>query len=242
MNNHLEADSLSQAIYSPMYRFNGELAAVTVTTPFQHASANVLLPQEMHNAQLTLAQRERLLLAQLQDIEKHRAFFTQHRVEAGIAIDAVVADALLTHPPLRETLERLPFVALLIREDFPHLAQGLRDPLLRQLSEAFMLCLENAGAGKAPPTAIYDGMFHRVRLDKRFVQQMMKRGAFRPFMQTLRDNFAPFCDELVIQGIDNVTMLEKVRHLGYHAVSGDLFANATPDTLSALTRCPDVFS
>lgn len=60
------------------------------------------------------------------------------------------------------------FIAFEVSESFPNLSAGKNNPSVRRLSEMFTLWLDDFGSGKATLTALYDGLFDYVKIDKRF--------------------------------------------------------------------------
>ncbi|PKH26513.1 hypothetical protein CIG19_01570 [Enterobacterales bacterium CwR94] len=242
MKIQLEADYKSHTRYVPIYRLNGQLIAVSMSTYFIHATANVVAPQEIVRPQLSLEQRAGLLMSQLTQLESLQHFFIQHRVQVGINIDADTADIILSNDIIWKKMCALSFIELEIREDYPNLQLGRAHPQLGKLSEIFTLSLGNFGAGKTSPTSIYEGLYSRIKLDPVFVQRLRQRPALLPFMRAIIENIAPYCHEMVIPAIDEPVHLEQIRHLAIDGICGDLFPSASSETLSELIPPPRILT
>jgi len=185
------------------------------------------------------AQQLRLLQSQLALLEKYRDFFELHQITALVRIDDSMAMRLLESEFLLRKFKQLPFIILDINETFPQLASGKEQPLLAALQREFRLSLSQFGAGKAPATAVYDNLFSVLKLDKAFIQGLAKRASFTPFIQTVIDNFSDYADQMIICGVDNNQMLEKVSAIQGAHLQGSLFPVVKAERLSDLIY-PDV--
>ncbi len=87
-------------------------------------------------------------------------------------------------------------------------------------------------------TIIY---FSVLKLDKTFIQGLAKRASFTPFIQTVIDNFSDYADQLIICGVDDNLMLEKVSTLSGAQLQGNLFPVVKAERLGDLIY-PDVTS
>lgn len=106
------------------------------------------------------------------------------------------------------------------------------------LSERFDLCLANYGAGKAPSKAVYDNLFSRIKLDKGFIQHNINRISFQPFISTLLEHIKPHCQQVIVQGVDDITGLEKVSRYQFDGIQSALFSPVTGESLSSLIVPP----
>ncbi len=239
MKVHLSADYQSETWFYPVYTLAGQLTAVELVTQFVHDSAPITLPQDLLLPQLDDAQQLRLMQSQLSLLEKYRDFFELHQITALVRIDDSMALTLLESEFLLRKFKQLPFIILDISETFPQLARGKAQPLLAALQQEFRLSLSQFGAGKAPATAVYDNLFSVLKLDKAFIQSLAKRASFTPFIQTVIDNFADYADQLIICGVDDNLMLEKVSTLNGAQLQGSLFPVVKAERLGDLIY-PDV--
>lgn len=239
MKVHLSADYQSETWFYPVYSLAGQLTSVELVTQFVHDSAPITLPQDLLLPQLDDAQQLRLLQSQLSLLEKYRDFFELHQITALVRIDDSMAMMLLESEFLLRKFKQLSFIILDVSETFPQLAKGKAQPLLASLQHEFRLSLSQFGAGKAPATAVYDNLFSVLKLDKVFIQGLAKRASFTPFMQTMIDTFSDFADQIIICGVDDSQLLEKVSLLNGAQLQGSLFPVVKAERLTDLIY-PDV--
>ena len=238
MKIHLSADYQSEIWFYPAYTMNGQLTAVELVSQFVHESAPITLPQDLLLPQLSDAQQLRLLQSQISLLEQNYAFFDQHNVKASMRIDHNMSVTLLESEFLTRKVKQLPFLLLDISETFPQLSQGINNPLLASLKHEFKLSLSQFGAGKSPSNAIYDNLFTCIKLDKQFVHSLAKRASFQPFIQSIVDNFHSHCEQMIICGIDDDLMLNKIAFLPGLHIQGALFPVVKSDALDSLI-CAD---
>ncbi len=238
MKIHLEADYKIHTAFSPVYRPGGQLTAVHMLTHFTHAQANVVIPQEILIPQLNEHQRVLLLQDQINMIEKHYEFFNTHSVDVAINIDELLAKTILESDFLIKRMAQMKCIELEISESFPEIAAGNRHPLLYGLSQHFHLSLNNYGAGKATSKAVFDNLFHRIKLDKTFVQHNIKRLSFAPFIKAILEHIKPHCHAVVVQGVDDLTGLQIVRDFAFDGIQSALFPCVSEESLSLLTDPP----
>lgn len=239
MKVHLSADYQSETWFYPAYTLAGQLTAVELVTQFVHDSAPITLPQDLLLPQLDDAQQLRLLQSQLLLLEKYRDFFESRQIIALIRIDESMAATLLASEFLLRKFRQLSFIVLDVSESFPQLSLGKSHPLLGALQHEFRLSLSQFGAGKAPATAVYDNVFSVLKLDKAFIQELAKRASFTPFIQAVIDNFSAHAQQIIICGIDNNVLLEKVSTLTGAQMQGSLFSVVQAERLNDLIY-PDV--
>lgn len=234
MKVHLSADYQSETWFYPVYSLAGQLTAVELVTQFVHDSAPITLPQDLLLPQLDDAQQLRLLQSQLSLLEKYRDFFEINQITALVRIDDSMANTLLASEFLLRKFRQIPFIVLDISETFPQLSLGKSHPLLAALQREFRLSLSQFGAGKAPATAVYDNLFSVLKLDKAFIQNLAKRASFTPFIQTVINNFSDFADQIIICGIDDNQMMEKMTTLSGAQLQGSLFPVVKAERLNDL--------
>jgi EAL domain-containing protein (putative c-di-GMP-specific phosphodiesterase class I) len=240
MKIHLEADYKSYTAFYPVYRLDGHLIAVELLTHFSHTTANVAMPQEMLLPQMDKEQRILLLQSQIKSIEKHHDFFRQQGVRVTLKIDEVISKAILESEFLARKLEALEWLELEINESFPDFKLGKDHPELVALSERFSLSLENYGSGKAPSKAVYDDLFYRIKLDKGFIKHNINKLSFKPFMGTVLDHIKPHCQQVIVQGVDDLSGLEKISHYQFDGIQSALFSPVGEEALSSLIEPPEM--
>lgn len=234
MKIHLSADYQSEIWFYPVCDVDGQLTAVELVTQFVHESAPITLPQELLLPQLDESQQLRLLQSQIRLLEQYRGLFEAHSVSALIRIDENLARTLLASELVMRKLKQLPFILLNITEAFPQLRLGKNNALLASLQAEFNLALSHFGAGKSPSNAVYDNLFSCICLDKDFIHSLAKRASFVPFIQSIIDNFRAHCDQLIICGVDDEVLLDKVSQLSGAVFQGALFPVVKSDALRSL--------
>ncbi|WP_147197279.1 EAL domain-containing protein [Pantoea sp. MBD-2R] len=242
MKIHLEADYKSYTAFNPVYSFDGHLLSVELLTHFSHSTANVAIPQELLLPQLSCEQRMTLLQSQINSIQKHHAFFSEQGVKVTLKIDEISTKAILESDFLKYKLDGLSWLELEINESFPDLKLGKDHPGLMALSERFDLSLANYGSGKAPSKAVYDDLFFRIKLDKGFIQHHINRLTFRPLISTVLDHIKPHCQQIIVQGIDDISGLEKISDYAFDGIQSALFSPVTEEALPSLIHPPKVLT
>lgn len=238
MKIHLAADYRSNAAFYPVYTLTGRLTAVELISWFSDENANVAIPAEMLIPQLTFEQRISLLQSQITLVEKYREFFSYHDLYVAINIDEIIAQAILESEFLLHKLGLLDCLELEINESFTDLSAGKDNPLLAALNDHFSLSLDNFGAGKATAKAVYDDLFNRIKLDKGFIQHNIKRRSFAPFINAILDNITPHCQQVIVQGIDDIQALATIRQYPFAGIQSALFPAADELSLAALLKTP----
>ncbi|MFS2223670.1 EAL domain-containing protein [Pantoea sp. B65] len=242
MKIHLAADYDISAAFYPIYTLTGQLTAVELLSWFSHETANVAIPVEMMMAQLTFEQRISLLQSQISLVEKHYDFFSHHGLHVAINIDEMIAQAILDSEFLLHKMGLLDCLELEINETFVDLSAGIDNPLLAALHDRFYLSLHNFGAGKATPKAVYDNLFYRVKLDKAFIQHNIRRLSFPPFINAVLNNITPHCQQIIVQGVDDKQMLDKISQFPFDGIQSALFPPVDELSLAALIHPPKELS
>lgn len=238
MKVHLEADYKSYTAFNPVYSLDGHLLSVELLTHFSHSTANVAIPQELMLPQLCDEQRITLLQTQINSIEKHHAFFSEQGVRVTLKIDDITAQAILASDFLKFRLDGLPWLELEIDESFPNLKLGKDNPGLMALSERFELSLADYGSGKAPSKAVYDDLFSRIKLDKGFIKDHINRRTFTPIITTVLSHIKPHCQQIIVQGVDDLHGLEKVCCCSFDGIQSSLFSPVPEEALGSLILPP----
>ncbi|MCX8956135.1 EAL domain-containing protein [Erwinia psidii] len=238
MKIHLEADYTICTTFQPIYSLSGQLISVGLMSHFSHSSANVAIPLDLLMPQLSQAQRITLLQNQLNIIEKHHDFFRLHGVKVTLKTDEVLAMAITENEFMARKMDALELIELEINEDFPGLKLGKNNPSLLSLSERFALSLENYGSGKVSSTAVYDNLFTSIKLDKGFMQHNMKRPSFKPFINALLEHIRPHCQNVIVQGIEDLAALEIIRHFDFDGIQSSLFSPVSEEVLCSLIDAP----
>ncbi|WP_222890279.1 EAL domain-containing protein [Enterobacter sp. C2] len=226
----------SELLFNPARNAEGELQGLEIAVNFVGVNREAQAPAELILPQLTPQQSEMLFIEQLQLLSVCQHFFIQHQIAAWINITPAVAEKLLTDDDLAASVNRYPFIELMVNENYLNLSSESENSLLSQLSSRFTLVLANFGAGAASTRAVFKGLFARVRLDKHFVSQRLKSPSFQPFMQAIITQVEPYCRSIMIAGIDSEQMLKKVRAFAFSAMQGSLWPPVLPEQITDLVK------
>jgi len=226
----------SELLFNPARNAEGELQGLEIAVNFVGVNREAQAPAELILPQLTPQQSEMLFIEQLQLLSVCQHFFIQHQIAAWINITPAVAEKLLTDDDLAASVNRYPFIELMVNENYLNLNSESENSLLSQLSSRFTLVLANFGAGAASTRAVFKGLFARVRLDKHFVSQRLKSPSFQPFMQAIITQVDPYCRSIMIAGIDSEQMLKKVRAFAFSAMQGSLWPPVLPEQITDLVK------
>lgn len=234
MKKKIADDYQISAVFYPIYSLRGQLMAVELISWLTQQSGNLSIPLELMIKNFSPEQRVSLLLNQIGLAEKHHDFFRQHNLHIAINIDENLAEMILESEFLLRKLKMLDCLELEVNEDFANLSAGKDNPLLLALSQQFLLSLHNFGAGKASPKAIYDNLFYRIKLDKGFIQKNINRLSFPPFFSTILRSISPYCQHIIVQGIDSRKMLESISQYPFTGIQCVLFPAVEESALASL--------
>lgn len=226
----------SELLFNPARNAEGELQGVEIAVNFVGVNREAQAPAELILPHLTPQQSEMLFIEQLQLLSVCQHFFIQHQIAAWINITPAVVERLLRDDDLAASVNRYPFIELMVNENYLNLNSESENSLLSQLSSRFPLVLANFGAGAASTRAVFEGLFARVRLDKHFVSQRLKSPSFQPFMQAIITQVEPYCRSIMIAGIDSEQMLKKVRPFAFSAMQGSLWPPVLPEQITDLVK------
>lgn len=236
------ADYFIHTAFNPVYALKGRLLAVDLLSSFTHTSQNVVVPQDILLSQFNGEQRLQTLQKQIGVVEHYHDFFLQNNVAVILNVDEEMVETILSSELLLRKLRSFPALELAINENFPEFKAGKDHPLLSQLSDNFKLTLNNFGSGKAPAKAVYDNLFNRIRLDKYFLQQTLKRASYHAMLQAIVHQVGDHCDQFVVSGIDDHAMLEQITPFAFAGMQGALFPPVPESALATLMEPPSSFS
>ncbi|BBM25214.1 hypothetical protein OIPHN069_17290 [Enterobacter hormaechei subsp. hoffmannii] len=100
----------------------------------------------------------------------------------------------------------------------------------------FPLVLANFGAGAASLKPVYDGLFKRVILDKNFIHQRVSALSFEPFMRAILWQIAPHCQSVMVSGIDDHGILQRVLPFNFGAMQGTLWPAVPAERVTTLVQ------
>ena len=177
-----------------------------------------------------------LFKEKLQLLDTCKLFFIQHQLIAWINITPAIIEFLLTNENAVSILERYPFLEFTVNENYPGLNNGKDDPDLARMAIQFPLVLANFGAGAASLKPVYDGLFKRVILDKNFIQQRVSALSFEPFMRAILWQIAPHCQSVMVSGIDDHGILQRVLPFNFGAMQGSLWPAVPAERVTTLVQ------
>jgi EAL domain-containing protein (putative c-di-GMP-specific phosphodiesterase class I) len=157
-------------------------------------------------------------------------------------VEEPLVDLILSDDQLCERIRQWSFIAFEISEGFPNLSAGKNNAKIRQLSEMFSLWLDDFGSGQATLTALYDGLFDYVKIDKRFYWQLFNHQGYDVVFDSLLKNINLLCKGVIVEGIEKEEYFNKLRHAGVFGLQGFLWPSVGVDNLAVLRVTPDEFN
>jgi EAL domain-containing protein (putative c-di-GMP-specific phosphodiesterase class I) len=228
----LDALYRSDFYFHPVYLPQGEVLGVELIVNFVGVDAPVRILKEIVTPVITAEQQLILFAEKIELIENYQEFFKAQSIVAWLNISVVIVDEILASAELSSRLARLPFIEFTLNEDFPELNLGKENTGLVTLSNNYSLALANFGAGIATTKSVFDGLFNRIFLDKLFIHKQIKQRSFEPFMRAMLAQLSPFCQTLIIPGIDDETARQKVCSLTHYAMQGNVWPAIAPQELT----------
>ncbi|QHM70874.1 EAL domain-containing protein [Mixta intestinalis] len=202
----------------------------------------VSVPQDILLTQFNDEQRLQTLQKQIAVIERYHDFFLKNSIAVVLSLDRYLARIILSSDVLLRKLRSLSALELALSESFPDFKAGRDNPVLSALSDNFKLTLSNFGSGKAPAKAVYDNLFTRIKLDRYFLQQALKRASFPSMLKALIQQLSDHCQQFIVQGVDSADTLEKISSFAFSGLQGALFPPVPETQLTTLTEPPGGFS
>lgn len=224
----------SHFYFLPMRTPEGSLFGVELITTFVGVDAPARIPTELVLRHITAEQELTLFCEKLTLLENYQASFISRHLLAWVNINENIVDVILASQELITRIRLLPFIQLTINENFPDINLGSGNLRLRGISHLFPLVLADFGTGIATTKSIFDGLFSSIMLEKGFIHNLIHMNSFTPFMLAIRDQISPFCHALLIAGIDDAALLERVRTLGFNAMQGNLWPAVQAECLPEL--------
>lgn len=232
----LDNDYQSELLLQPARNSAGELKGLEIMVNFTGVGTNVHIPTELVIARLTPAEELSLFHEKLQLLDTCKLFFIQHQLIAWINITPAIVEFLLTSENTVSLLERYPFLEFTVNENYPGLNNGKDDLVLARMAIRFPLVLANFGAGAASLKAVYDGLFKRVILDKGFIQQRAPELSFEPFMRAILWQITPHCQSVIVSGVDDHNLLQRILSFNVGAMQGTLWPAVSAEQVTTLVQ------
>jgi len=242
MKIQFEADFISSYVFQPVYSMDGRLLAVEILCRFNSLDGDLAMPADIGITLLTPDQRIELFNEQLRLAEQYASWFIEHDVLLTLNIEETLVDAILADELLCQRLRQWSFIAFEISEAFPNLSAGQNNTKVSRLSEMFTLWLDNFGSGQATLTALYDGLFDYVKIDKHFYWQLFTHQGYDVVIDSLLKNINLLCKGVIVCGIEKKEYFNKLRHAGVLGLQGFLWPSVGVDNLAALRGTPEEFN
>ncbi|HEJ8087855.1 EAL domain-containing protein [Serratia liquefaciens] len=242
MKIQFEADFISSYVFQPVYSMEGRLLAVEILNRFNSLDGDLAMPADIGINLLTAEQKIELFNEQLKLAAQNAAWFVENDVLLTLNIEETLVDLILADGQLCDRIRQWPFIAFEISEGFPNLSAGKNNPKILRLSELFSLWLDDFGSGQATLTALYDGLFDYVKIDKRFYWQLFTHQGYDVVIDSLLKNINLLCKGVIVGGIEKREYFNKLRHAGVFGLQGFLWPSVGVDNLAALRVTPDEFN
>ena len=226
----------SELLLQPARNSAGELKGLELVVNFAGVDTEVRIPTELVIPRLSPAEELVLFQEKLQLLDTCKLFFIQHQLIAWINITPVIVEFLLTNGNAVSLLERYPFLEFTVNENYPGLNNGKGDENLARTAIHLPLVLTNFVAGAASLKAVYDGLFKRVILDKGFIQQRAAALSFEPFMRAILWQITPHCQSVMVSGIDDHSLLQRVLTFNFGAMQGNLWPAVPAEQVTTLVQ------
>lgn len=226
----------SQLFFLATRNSGGQLVGLKVVSQFSGVNNHVRIPTSLVLPRLTAQEEIALFQEKLALLTTCQLFFLQHGLKAWITIPPGVVDALLTQDELAASAARFSFLELAVSEGFPGLNQIDENHPLARLCQRFPLVFSDFGSGDASTKAVFAGLFSRVVLDRNFVQRQAKSASFEPFMRAIVSQIQPYCQAIMISGVDDDNLRQRLEAYGFSGMLGNLWPAVPESSLITLVQ------
>ncbi|WP_286781059.1 EAL domain-containing protein [Leclercia sp. UBA1284] len=226
----------SELLIVPARNDSGALIGIEIIVNFVGVATNVRMPTELVMPYLTARQEIELFQEKLLLLDSCKLFFIQHQLTAWINITPTVVTWLISEGNGIAICERYPSLEFTVNENYPELNKGKENTSLMNFALRFPLVLANFGAGDASTKAIFDGLFNRVVLDKNFIQQHLTDRTFEPFIRAIMMQVSPYCQSVMVAGVDDKETLQRLSGFGFSAMQGSLWPPVSVENITSLVQ------
>ncbi|WP_285110828.1 EAL domain-containing protein [Leclercia adecarboxylata] len=226
----------SELLLLPARNDSGSLTGLEIVVNFVGVDNQVRIPTELVRPYLSPEQELMLFQEQLAMLDSCKLFFIQQQLTAWINISPAIVEYLLTEENGAAISEQHPWLEFCINENYPDLNKGNMNTALMDFALRFPLVLGNFGAGDASTKAIFDGMFKRVALDKNFIQQHLTDNTFELLLKAIMTQVSPYCQSLMVAGVDDDLTLQRLSAIGFSAMQGGLWPAVPLERITTLVQ------
>ncbi|HBL8909497.1 TPA: EAL domain-containing protein [Enterobacter hormaechei] len=206
-------------IADPIVSIDERLLGVELLTRFIASDGRPLHPEFVISS-WDLDRKRLFLYEQCGNIATMQTWFERKNLFCTLNIDQKMAFLIRHDYILRQTFESMPFIKLELSEHFPGLDKGLKNPLLKSLSQGVNgLWLDDLGAGNANVVSLIEGYFEVVKIDRIFFNEQVKKPTFNQLIASIKKH----CGKVIIEGIENREHLGILREVGVWGLQGYLF-------------------
>ena len=205
-------------IADPIVSIDERLLGVELLTRFIASDGRPLHPEFVISS-WDLDRKRLFLYEQCGNIATMQTWFERKNLFCTLNIDQKMAFLIRHDYILRQTFESMPFIKLELSENFLGLDKGLKNPLLKALSQGVNgLWLDDLGAGNANVVSLMEGYFEVVKVDRCFFNQQVQKPTFYPLIASIQKH----CGKVIIEGIENREHLGILREVGIWGLQGYL--------------------
>lgn len=226
----------SELLLLPARHDSGALTGLEIVVNFVGVDNQVRIPTELVRPYLTPEQELMLFQEQLAMLDSCKLFFIQQQLTAWINISPAIVEYLIMEQNGVSICEQHPWLEFTINENYPDLNKGNMNTALMDFALRFPLVLGNFGAGDASTKAIFDGMFKRVALDKNFIQQHLTDNTFELLLRAIVTQVSPYCQSLMVAGVDDDVALQRLSVFGFSAMQGNLWPAVPLERITSLVQ------
>ncbi|WP_333849973.1 EAL domain-containing protein [Leclercia sp.] len=226
----------SELLLLPARQDSGALTGLEIVVNFVGVDNQVRIPTELVRPYLSPEQELMLFQEQLAMLESCKLFFIQQQLTAWINISPTIVEYLVMEQNGVSICEQHPWLEFTINENYPDLNKGNMNTTLMDFALRFPLVLGNFGAGDASTKAIFDGMFKRVALDKNFIQQHLSDNTFELLLRAILTQVSPYCQSLMVAGVDDDVALQRLSAFGFSAMQGGLWPAVPLERITSLVQ------
>jgi len=226
----------SELLLLPARNCAGELKGLEIFAHFVGVGTDVRIPTELVTPHFSAADELALFHEKLELLDACKLFFIQHNLIAWINISPAIVEYLLADGNATSILERYPFLEFTVNESFPGLNNGKDDPVLARMAIHFPMVLADFGAGTASNKAVFDGLFKRIALDKGFIHARVAEFSFEPFMRAILAQITPYCQGVIVAGVDDEEILRRMLPFNFSAMQGNLWSAVTAEQVTSLVQ------
>ncbi|EKL0720949.1 EAL domain-containing protein [Citrobacter freundii] len=205
-------------IAEPIVSIDEKLLGVELLTRFISPDGRPLHPEFVISS-WDLDRKRLFLYEQCGNIASMQKWFERKNLFCTLNIDQQMAFLIRHDYILRQTFESMPFIKLELSENFLGLDKGLKNPLLKALSQGVNgLWPDDLGAGNANVVSLMEGYFEVVKVDRCFFNQQVQKPTFYPLIASIQKH----CGKVIIEGIENREHLGILREVGIWGLQGYL--------------------